>query len=73
MKRLFATGAAATLLLVLVLAASNATAAHRTWIIDPDHFSIALSVDHAGYADVIGLFREAGGRFVYDPETGELR
>ena len=49
-----------------------ADAEPRTWIIDPDHFSIAFSVEHAGFADVIGLFRDAGGRFVYDPETGEL-
>jgi polyisoprenoid-binding protein YceI len=71
MRRPFAPRAAATLL--LALAAGTAAAAPRTWVIDPEHFSIAFSVDHAGYADVIGLFREAGGRFVYDPETGELR
>lgn len=62
-----------------VLAAAGAVlprpagAAPRTWVIDPDHFSIAFSVEHAGFADVVGLFRDATGRFVYDPETRELR
>jgi polyisoprenoid-binding protein YceI len=50
-----------------------AGAAPRTWVIDPEHFSISFSIDHAGYAEVIGLFREAGGRFVYDPETQALK
>jgi polyisoprenoid-binding protein YceI len=58
---------AATLCLPLA-----ASAAPRTWVIDPEHFSIAFSVGHAGYADVMGLFQEAEGQFVYDPETREL-
>ena len=57
---------------VLALAAPAAPAEPRTWVIDPEHFSISFSVEHAGYADVVGLFREASGRFVYDPETNEL-
>ena len=56
-------------LLLLPLAVS---AAARTWVIDPEHFSIAFSVEHAGFADVMGLFQQAEGQFVYDPETREL-
>lgn len=61
--------AALASILLLPLAAS---AAPRTWVIDPEHFSIAFGVEHAGFADVMGLFQEAEGRFVYDPETREL-
>lgn len=56
----------------LALGPAAAQAAPRTWVIDPEHFSIAFSVAHAGFADVVGLFREAEGEFVYDPETREL-
>ncbi|MDZ7744849.1 MAG: YceI family protein [Candidatus Saccharibacteria bacterium] len=61
--------AALAAVLLLPMAVS---AAPRTWVIDPEHFSIAFSVEHAGFADVMGLFQEAEGRFVYDPETREL-
>lgn len=59
-------------LIAVLLLPMTVSAAPRTWEIDPEHFSIAFSVGHAGYADVMGLFREADGRFVYDPETREL-
>ncbi|NKI33973.1 YceI family protein [Wenzhouxiangella sp. XN79A] len=42
------------------------------WAIDPDHFSIGFEVMHIGYARTLGLFLDAEGRFVYDPETGTL-
>ncbi len=61
--------AALAAVLLLPLAVS---AAPRTWVIDPEHFSIAFGVEHAGFADVMGLFQEAEGQFVYDPETREL-
>lgn len=69
MKRWRMGMAALAALLLLPLAVS---AAPRTWVIDPEHFSIAFSVEHAGFADVMGLFQEAEGRFVYDPETRAL-
>jgi polyisoprenoid-binding protein YceI len=42
------------------------------WEIDSEHFSIAFEVEHIGYQHQIGLFRDARGRFSYDPETREL-
>lgn len=42
------------------------------WEIDPDHFSIGFEVMHIGYARTLGMFLDAEGRFVYDPETGTL-
>jgi len=54
MKHLRMGMAALAAMLLLPLAV---TAAPRTWVIDPEHFSIAFSVEHAGFADVMGLFR----------------
>ncbi len=68
--RLFRTGRVA--LATALLLPLSVTAAPRTWVIDPEHFSIAFSVAHAGFADVMGLFEEAEGQFVYDPQTREL-
>ncbi len=68
-RRLRAKRAVLTVALLLSLAVS---AAPRTWVIDPEHFSIAFGVEHAGFADVMGLFQKAEGQFVYDPETREL-
>ena len=59
-------------LMALSLLPLAVSAAPRTWVIDPEHFSIAFSVEHAGFAEVMGLFQEAEGQFVYDPETREL-
>lgn len=51
---------------------SLASAEPRQFEIDSEHFSVAFRVAHIGYADQIGLFLEAGGRFVYDADTNEL-
>lgn len=56
----------------VLVAAASASAEPREFRIDPDHFSVAFRVDHIGYADQIGLFLEAGGRFVYDAEANAL-
>ena len=68
-----------SILLVPVLAASLALVPDRTlhaepiaWEIDPDHFSIGFEVMHIGYARTLGLFLDAEGEFVYDPETEVL-
>ena len=42
------------------------------YVIDPDHFSMSFSVDHIGFADVIGMFTEGSGQFTYDEETQTL-
>jgi len=51
---------------------SVAHAEPADWKIDPEHLSVAFEVHHIGYQNQIGLFREAGGSFRYDPETREL-
>ncbi|MGH6622129.1 MAG: YceI family protein [Alphaproteobacteria bacterium] len=46
------------------------------YVIDPEHFSIAMSVRHAGYFDLVGLFTEGAGSFVFDeakPEVSDIR
>lgn len=41
--------------------------------IDESHFSIGFLVEHVGYADTLGQFLEAEGRFVYDEAANELQ
>ncbi|MCB1740189.1 MAG: YceI family protein [Gammaproteobacteria bacterium] len=41
-------------------------------VLDPDHLVVAFMVEHIGYARVLGLFREAAGRFRYDERSGEI-
>jgi polyisoprenoid-binding protein YceI len=50
----------------------SASAEPADWQIDPAHLSVAFEVEHIGYQHQIGMFREAGGSFRYDPETREL-
>jgi polyisoprenoid-binding protein YceI len=61
-----------TLLAALTLAGTSAQAEPVDWEIDPEHFSIAFEIDHMGFQRQIGLFRDASGRFRFDPETEEL-
>jgi len=58
------TGLAAAILAVGV--PGSVQAEPHTYRIDPDHFAIAFSVSHIGYANTIGMFLKAGGSFVYD-------
>ena len=59
-------------LLFAAAMAGPARAEPRTYQIDPDHFSIAFSVRHLGFADTIGLFLKGSGSFVYDEQTRAL-
>jgi polyisoprenoid-binding protein YceI len=63
-------------LLALLLAAVPAQAKSEKYVIDPEHFSIALLVRHIGYFDLVGLFTEGAGSFVFDetkPEVTDIR
>lgn len=65
--------AAAAILLLLALArAAPVQAEAREFVIDPEHFGIAFRARHIGYADTLGLFLKASGRFVYDEATRTL-
>jgi len=66
------THCARPLLLASLFLTGVARAEPATWEIDPEHFSIAFDVLHVGYQRQLGLFREAGGSFRYDPATGRL-
>lgn len=44
----------------------------RSFVIDEEHLSITFEAGHLGYASVIGMFREAEGRFKYDEDSGEI-
>jgi len=53
----------------LLLLPGPALAAGDEYEIDPEHFSVAFKVQHAGLADIVGLFTEAEGSFVFDEEA----
>lgn len=44
---------------------------HR-YELDPEHTTIAFTVQHLKFADTLGLFAEVRGGFTYDKETQEL-
>jgi len=56
-----------------VLGAAPAWAEPRSYTIDPEHFAIGFQVEHLGYADIIGLFLKASGRFEYDEAARTLK
>jgi polyisoprenoid-binding protein YceI len=60
------------LMLAAVTTPGTLRAAPATYRIDPEHFSIAFLVEHAGYERLIGQFTKAEGEFVYDEETHRL-
>ena len=63
---------AALVLSALLCAATAAEAKPEKYVIDPAHFSIAMSVRHIGYFDLIGLFTEGAGSFAFDEEKPEV-
>lgn len=66
------TGARLTAAALALCAAGTAVAEPERYEIDPDHFSIGFSIEHVGYADVLGMFLEGEGSFIYDEATREL-
>lgn len=59
-------------LAALLGAALPAMAEPERYELDPAHTTIAFTVDHVGYADVLGLFGQVEGGFTYDRETRAL-
>jgi polyisoprenoid-binding protein YceI len=58
--------------LALILAVpytANVSAAPERFVLDPSHVSIGFLVGHARFAQVLGLFSDVSGEFVYDAET----
>lgn len=60
------------ILVLLLLASGPVRSEPREFIIDDEHFSIGFLVNHVGYADQLGQFLEASGRFVWDEAANEL-
>lgn len=60
---------AAAVLLAAGVAAAPARAEPRQYTLDEEHFSIGFLVHHLGLSDILGMFREASGSFVYDAEA----
>lgn len=58
--------------LLILAGAAPALAKPRTFVIDPQHFSIGFLTEHIGYNDILGMFLEAEGQFVYDEDKREL-
>lgn len=68
-------GFAVALVAILGMTAPAHAKAEK-YVIDPEHFSIAMSIRHIGYFDLIGLFTEGAGSFVFDetkPEVSDIR
>jgi len=64
-----------TRLAVFLLLLSAHAVAHgqpARYEIDPEHFSVGFLVDHLGYGKVLGMFRNAGGAFMFDEKTAAL-
>ena len=66
-------GLAALSLLLAQALSVPARAEPREFVIDPDHFGMSFRVRHIGYADTLGLFLKASGRFIYDESTRTLQ
>lgn len=60
------------LILALILASDSAFAKREKYKLDPEHISIGFLAMHLGYAKVLGMFRKAGGEFVFDEDTQEI-
>jgi len=56
----------------LLMSALPARAEFQRFEIDPDHFSVAARIMHAGYYTQTGLFTRGTGSFRYDAETRQL-
>lgn len=55
-----------------LMLAGPAKAADEEYELDPEHTFVAFMVDHIGYANAIGMFREISGSFTFNPETQAL-
>lgn len=58
--------------LLALAAAPAAVAEPARYVVDPSHTSIQFAADHVGYSEVLGLFLESSGEFVWDEETRTL-
>ncbi len=55
-----------------LIVSAPTTAAPERFVLDPGHVSIGFLVGHARYADVLGMFTQVEGEFVYDADEQQL-
>jgi len=60
--------ASVAVVFALGMGAPAATAAPHRYVIDTEHLSVAFMVMHIGFAKTLGIFKEAKGSFVFDPD-----
>ncbi len=56
-------------MIAILIVSSPVRAEPRNFTLDPDHLTVSFLVEHAGFAKVLGVFREVKGAVVFD-ETG---
>ena len=66
--RLAMTALSLAVMAVSILAPAPVLAAPVRYALDPNHMSIVFMVSHVGFQKTVGLFRTAGGSFVFDEE-----
>lgn len=73
MKKLtLAKALAPALVIAALVPATVARADSADFTIDPAHTSVGFLVRHVNYADILGMFLENAGSFVYDEEAGTV-
>lgn len=70
--RRFILGAVIATFAVAGLKASPVLAEPQRYVVDEDHVSVAFQIGHARFANLVGLFTDVSGGFVYDAEANEL-
>lgn len=56
----------------MAFVATHAHAEPAVYEIDPEHAVVGFSVDHLGFADVVGFFGAVDGSYVFDEQTGTV-
>lgn len=56
----------------VMIAPASVRAEPAEYEIDPEHLTVGFLVEHVGYARVLGFFREGGGSYRFDEQTGAL-
>ena len=56
----------------VTIAPTSVRAEPAEYEIDPEHLTVGFLVEHIGYARVLGFFREGGGSYQFDEQTGTL-
>lgn len=71
-KSALATTLAGSFVLATLIPGAAARAEPADFALDPAHTSIGFLVSHINYADVLGMFLESEGSFVFDEEAGTV-